>query len=203
MLAGHATGSDVNGDRTKLVYMIVDLGREKVVARYNGSADTVAANRSLLHASLAALDVSPLLTAEVVRGVQANWAAASFNLPTVDGWVVEPGAPWPCAAGLPQPSQALTMSPPGDFTVALRAAWHGGAMKDLAAAARTCSVQPGRFGETSYAARAAAWGVTYQIEGVFVQLLGRGVWQLEMITPVDKGRFVSDAFSEWIKAVQQ
>jgi S1-C subfamily serine protease len=208
VLAGHASGSDSTGDQLKLVYTIVDLGKEKIVARYTGRADLVAANRSLLHASLAALEANPLLTAEVARGVQANWistigsAPARFNLPTVDGWVVEPGAPWQCAAG-PQPAAALTMSPLGDFTVALRAAWHSASVKDVTSAARKCSPQPGGFGETSYVARAAAWGVTYQIDGVFVQFPGSGVWQLEMITPVEKGRFVSDVFAEWIKAIRQ
>jgi hypothetical protein len=95
------------------------------------------------------------------------------------------------------------MSPFGDFTVALRAAWHSEALKDVTSAARKCSPQPGGFGEPSYATRAAAWGVTYQIEGIFVQVPGSGVWQLEMITPVEKGRFVRDLFADWTNAVRR
>jgi hypothetical protein len=95
------------------------------------------------------------------------------------------------------------MSPFGDFTVALRAAQHNESVKDVTSVARKCSPQPGGFGETSYATRAAAWGVTYQIEGLFVLLPGSGVWQLEMIMPVEKGRFVADVFAEWIKTLQR
>lgn len=205
VLSGSAGGSDAAGEHSTLVYTIVDLGKEKIVARYNGSADTVAANRSLLQASLAALEANPLLTAEITRGVRANWtttapAADRVNIPTLEGWVVEPGEPWQCAPGTPKPEVGWTMSPLGDFTVALRAAWHSASIKDVTSTARKCSAQAGSFGEASYATRAAAWGVTYQVEGIFLQVPGSGVWQLELIAPAEKSRFVAEVFAEWIKA---
>jgi hypothetical protein len=207
-IVGHASGVDpTTGDQAKLVYAIVDLGKEKIVARYAGPADTIAANRSLLHASLADLEISPLLTGEVTRAVQSSWAstgrsvADGLSIPTIEGWVVEPGLAWQCATGLLRPSAGLAMSPVGDFTVALRATWHAASTEDATSTARKCSPKPGAFGETSYSARAAAWGVTYQVEGVFVHVPGSGVWQLEMITPVEKSRFVAGVFGEWIKAV--
>jgi S1-C subfamily serine protease len=208
VLAGYATGADAAGDHCALVYSIVDLGKEKVVARYIGSADTVAANRSILQASLAALEAIPLLTSEIARGVQANWvrtppaAANRVNVATLEGWVVEPGEPWQCAAETSRPAAAWTMSPVGDFTVALRAAWHSASISDAASAARKCSAQPGSFGEASYVARAAAWGVTYQIDGIFLQLPGSGVWQLELIAPADKSPFVTEVFAEWMKVIR-
>jgi hypothetical protein len=85
--------------------------------------------------------------------------------------------------------------------VALRAAWHAASTEGATSSARKCSPKPVAFGETSYSARAAVWGVTYQVEGVFVQLPGSAVWQLEMITPVEKSRFVASVFGEWIKAI--
>ena len=89
------------------------------------------------------------------------------------------------------------MSPAGDFTVALRATWHDG-RTDAAAAARHCSTDPGTQGPASYAARADLFGISYQVEGVFV-VDGRGMWQLESIAPVTKSRFVAAAFADWIK----
>jgi S1-C subfamily serine protease len=204
VLAGHVSGADsATGDRAKLVYVIVDLGREKVVARYAGPADAVAANRSVLHASLAELEITPLLTAEVTRIVRPEWVGdpGSSNLPTVGGWVVEPGAPWQCAAGLPQPATGLAMSPLGDFTVMLRAAWYAQPTADMTSAARRCSPQPGAFGDTSYATQATAWGSPYRIEGVFIQQGDAGIWQLEMITPLEKTRFVVDLFADWIRRI--
>ena len=53
VLSGHATGIDPETQaQMKLVYALIDIGKEKIVARYIGSADTVAANRSLLQTSL-------------------------------------------------------------------------------------------------------------------------------------------------------
>lgn len=204
-VAGHASGTDPStGDRSKLVYVILDLGKEKIVARYAGPADTIAANRSLLHASLADLEAAPLLTAEVTRALQPHWDAGSqpneFSLPIVGGWITEPGLPWQCAAGLHEPSGGLATSPLGDFTVVLRAAWFGQPAKDPKAAARQCSAQPGTHGEASYAARAAVLGIEYHIEGVFVQRSDGHLWQLEVITPVAKSRFVVRLFGDWIKA---
>jgi S1-C subfamily serine protease len=207
VLTGHVSGTDATtGDRAKLVYAIVDLGREKIVARYAGPADAVAANRSLLQASLAELETAPLLTAEVTRIVRPEWLNATFlgrelNVPTVAGWVVEPGAPWQCAAGLLQPSSGLAMSPPGDFTVMLRAAWYVHPTPEAASAARRCSPQPGTYGDTSYFTQATAWGMPFRVEGVFIQRGDGGVWQLEMIAPLDKTRFVVDLFADWIRRI--
>jgi hypothetical protein len=211
VLSGHASGADPETDAPlKLVYTLVDLGREKLVARYVGAADAIAANRSLLQTSLANLAATPLLTAEVSRIQQPSWDASlrsagnGVTIATVAGWVTETGQPWACAAGLiPAPSAALVMSPSGDFTVGLRASWHPGATNAAAAAARKCSPQPGAFGETSYAARADAWGIAYQVDGVFVAVPERGVWQLEMVAPLDKSRFVAGLFGEWVKSLSR
>ena len=205
-IIGRASGTEsTSGDPAKLLYAVVDVGKEKIVARYVGSADMIAANQSLLLTSLAELEVAPLLTAEVTRALPANWNAAvrpetgHASIQTLEGWVTEPGVPWQCAAGLQQPPGGLVMSPSGDFTVMLRAAWHSATIEDVRSTSRQCSPQPGSFGDSSYATRANAWGITYQIEGVFVPLSDGGVWQLEMVAPMEKSRFVTSVFGEWIK----
>ena len=205
VIAGHVSGThSTTGAPWKMVYLIADFGREKIVARYAGTADSVAANRSVLQASLLELEASPLLTAEVVRPAPSNWSASSaaIGVPTLDGWVVEPGAPWQCAGRLPAPAGGVVMSPAGDFTVALRATWHEGST-DAAAAASQCSAQPGSQGSTSYATRADSFGIAYQVEGVFVPQAERGMWQLELIAPVAKIAFVTAAFADWIKSISR
>ena len=59
----------------------------------------------------------------------------------------------------------------------------------------------GQSGSTSYATRADSFGISYQVEGVFVPQDGRGMWQLELIAPVTKSAFVTAAFADWIKAI--
>lgn len=207
MRLGYANGADPEtAARMKLVYAILDLGREKIVARYSGSADTVAANRSLLELSLAQLAATPLLTAEIARTAAVAWVPpssreAAGDLPAIQGWVREPGVPWRCGVGLPDPLSGFTMSPSGDFTVALRAAWHATPAVDVNAAARGCSPQPGAFGPGSYGTQATAWGVDYHITGVFVPVPGSGVWQLEMVVPAEKRRFVADVFATWVTSL--
>jgi hypothetical protein len=208
LVTGHAAGTNpTTGDESRMVFAILDLGKEKVVARYVGPADAIAANRSVLQASLAELEARPLLTAEITRTATAAWVPARSpdgrpGVPTVAGWVTEPGVPWPCA-DLPPSPIAQTMSPSGDFTVALRAAWHGASRADATATARKCSAQAGAWGPASYAARATAFGIAYQVEGVFVRQPDGGLWQLEMVAPVDKSRFVAEVFRDWIASIRQ
>ena len=208
VLAGHASGADSTaGNPLKIVYAILDLGREKLVARYAGAADTIAANRALLQDSLGEMEVTPLLTTEVTAVVPPAWdsrpqpGTIDAGIPNVAGWITEPGVPWQCAAGLPAPSAGWTMSPPGDFTVVLRVAWYRTQSKDLSSGARRCSPQPGSFGGASYASRVAAWGIDYRIDGAFIQRPD-GVWQLEMITPAAKHRYLAALFSEWLKMAE-
>jgi hypothetical protein len=204
MLAGHVSGRDASGNPAKLVYAIIDLGKEKLVARYTGSADLIAANRSQLLLSPTELEARPLQVSEVTRVVQPRWQRASadrgFDVPVVEGWAVEPAGPWQCARGLPPASRGLAMSPAGDFTLALRVAWFGGPSTDVAALARQCSREAGDLGPGSYVVRGDAWGIAYQVDGVFVETTN-GVWQLEMVAPVDKTRFVAPIFADWVKFI--
>jgi S1-C subfamily serine protease len=200
-VAGYATGTDRNGHAAKLLYAIVDLGKEKIVARYTGAADTVAINRSLLQDSLRSLHVTGLLTAEVRAPLRARLITSpAMPFASFEGWTVEPGQPWNCASGLPPPGTVFAMWPPGDFTVAFRAAWYPASVDAARAAARACSPQPGSHGDNSYAARAAAWGIGYEVGGVFVPVRN-GVWQVEMLVPEDKSRFVAPVFVEWLESL--
>jgi hypothetical protein len=198
-IAGAASGTDRGGRPVKLLYTVTDLGKEKIVARYIGTADAVAMNRSLLEGSLRSLEARSLLTAEVTRDIPSDFTPATgAALAIPAGWLTEPGQPWPCAPGLPPAATASAFAPPGDFTIVFRAAWHPGLATELRTAWQVCPLQAATFAGPSYGTFLNAWGIRYYLFGVFVSTAG-GVWQIEMIAPFDKARFVVPAFMEWLK----
>ena len=92
-LIGSGTGTDALGRRFRVEFAIVDLGREKVVARYLGPEDAVAFNLGLIRRSLRSLQATPLLVVPPLRSLadaSLEWAA----FPNGEGGVVLPGA-WP------------------------------------------------------------------------------------------------------------
>ena len=210
ILSGHVSGTDTESDvQMKLIYAVIDVGREKVVARYIGSADTIAANRSLLQSSLDSLAASPLLTAEVTRVLKPSWdpsllsAGDGVTIATAAGWITETGQPWPCAARLiPAPAAGLVMSPAGDFTIGLRASWHPGIVKDA------MSVTAGVFVRTWCLWRKLLLGpcrrVGHQLPGgrrLHHGAQPRRLAARDVIAPVAKARFVADVFGEWVKSL--
>jgi S1-C subfamily serine protease len=200
---GLATGTDPStGGDLVMLYALVDLGREKVIARYVGSRAAIAMNRSVLQASLESLDAAPLLTGELTRVVNPALDPSDVVVPGAgalarpDGWLIENGAPSSCA-GLPPPQGGVSMSPAGDFTVQLRAAWWPGTLGDARQAARACSPRAGPLGEASYVGEGQWWGEPYEVRGAFVQAAG-GFWQLELAAPVRKAALVSALFERWV-----
>jgi hypothetical protein len=192
------------GREIGVVYSVLDLGRERILARYLGTAEAVALNRSILEASLASLEVEPLLTAELTAGIQPRWGTAAIRTggPTLsvpEGWLLEAGGPSPCG-GLGEPADALTASPSGDYTVQLRAAWRPKVSVDLAKAAEACAPRLGRSGDASYSSTADWWGTTYGVEGVFVATAD-GVWHLEVAAPTAKSAAAAAVFRAWVDAI--
>ena len=64
-VSGRASRTGVDGGRRTMEYRIVSLGSDWIVARYEGTAEAMAFNRSVLKASLESIEVDPLLRAEV------------------------------------------------------------------------------------------------------------------------------------------
>ena len=150
VIEGYAVGSDpTTGQPMSAVYAVLDAGREWIVARYIGTAEVVALNRSVLQASLTGLEVRALMTAEIAKGFPTSLASTAVSgagtpVPVPDGWLVEPGAPSSCG-GLAAPSLGFAATPAGDFTVQFRAAWRP-AVSDSVTAARACAVERGALG---------------------------------------------------------
>jgi hypothetical protein len=184
-----------------MIYRLVDLGNEKIVARFVGRDEQVAFNGSILLGALQSLEASPLLTEEIARPVEVEWSDIPFPSPRAPniagpaGWLLEDGAPFPCV-DIPPPDSALRSSPPGDYTVAFIAGWWAvGPEAEKAAAA--CADRRGTMGESSYVSWTDYLGVTYRVEGIFVARED-GLFQFEVVVPEEKYEFVRDAFRAWV-----
>ncbi len=70
---GVVIGRARSGD-TQMVYALFDHGVEKIVIRYEGPADAVAFNRSVLMQSLQSVSAKPLLTSQVTRALPVDGA---------------------------------------------------------------------------------------------------------------------------------
>ena len=200
-ISGWSLGSDPSAaNDLAMVYTIIDLNSEKLVARYIGSRQAIAMNRSILQQSLGGIEAAPLLTAELTRAIDAAWTAgvatANGTLPAPQGWTIESGAPSACG-GLPAPQGSIAMSPADDFTVQLRAAWWPDALPNAAAIARACSRQAGPLGDSSYVFRGQWWGEPYEARGIFVNG-GSGSWHLEVTGPARKMSYVTALFERWV-----
>jgi S1-C subfamily serine protease len=202
LLLGHAAGT-ANTSEIRMEYAVLDLGAEKLVARYVGPAEQVAFNAGVLRESLASLDGRRLVAAESSQAATLEWsqtpmARGQKPLPMPAGWVVEPGGPSPCG-GLPPASTVVTTFAPHDFTVALRvAAWFAGdVVPEVAASA--CSSRRGSLGAASYASRAQWLGVSYSLEGVFVRVGPQQVVQLEVLAPDQKSAPARALLAAWFR----
>jgi S1-C subfamily serine protease len=191
------------GEGTEMEYAILDLGREKVLARYFGPDAQIAFNRSVLRDSLESLEADALITAELKAAVPPTLERALLPRPDAPiiamprGWAQEAAPPIVCR-GLPPPDSALAASPAEDFTVTVRAGWRpsGPAPEE---AAEACVVGS-RLPRGEYWRRVERLGVAYGVHGTFVRR-SDGLLQLEVEAPLAKRDYVEDLFAAWVKAL--
>jgi hypothetical protein len=202
LLLGHATGSSSDDKyEIRMESAVLDLGAEKLVARYVGPAEQMAFNESILRASLAELSGDRLLNGELHSIDRLEWSSRSDHpMAMPAGWVIEQGGATRCS-GLPPPVSTLTTSPPGDFTVVLRASvWSTEFPLDRAAAA--CSSRRGIPDESSYVAAADWLGVSYTVEGVFARV-GSRIVQLEVVAPARKNVLARALLAQSLKKTME
>jgi hypothetical protein len=209
-LIGSGVGAGPDGRRFRLEYAIVDLGREKVVARYLGPADALAFNLGLLRRSLRGFEAAPLplgMPRRPAAGQEPALEPAAFS--NGDGAVLAPRA-WPrepateagCRA-LPPSDAGLLVRHPADYTVVLRALYWP-AEPSLAAALARCDGRAGRSGEAaadgSYEYRFDRLGVAVGVRG---KLLSRGAGSLllELEAPLTKLELVEELYARWVREV--
>jgi trypsin-like peptidase len=207
-LLGHAVGTAADGKRPVAVdYAIVDLGAEKLVARYVGAPEQLAFNASALRESLTSLEGSRFFAGGIDRVDSLEWTAAPIAigqraLPAPSGWIAEASGPSPCA-GLPPPSSVTTLFPPADSTITMRAAvWPHSAIRPDSAASG-CSSRRGSAGNASYASRVDFLGVSYLIEGVFASIGTGQVIQLEVVAPDRNSTFARGLLAAWLTKATQ
>jgi S1-C subfamily serine protease len=203
-IQGSARGvSPVDGRALWMEYAILDLRKEKLVARYVGAPDELAFNMSVLRASLAGLTAERLLGAEVASTLPVDIAAARLGDPAAPpvsvpaGFELEYGSPSTCS-GLPR-ADGLVARPPGDFTVAFRIAFWRTPPFDLAHALSACAGQGGVFAGGAYTTQSSRFGVAYAGEGRVVEVAG-GLLQLELDAPQTKLPFLRELHANWLRA---
>jgi S1-C subfamily serine protease len=209
LLIGSGVGIDRDGQRFRVEYAIVDLGREKAVARYLGPADALAFNLGLLRRSLRSFEAAPLPLGTPRRSAsQEPLEAAAF--PNGDGAVVAPRA-WPrepateagCRA-LPGSDAGLLIRDPGDYTIVLRALRWSGRDEDLRPGLERCGAQaggsPASAAEPSYELRFDRVGVPVGVRGTLVRHGGDSVL-LELEAPLVKLPRVEQLYARWVREV--
>ncbi len=203
---GSALGEDGDGRAFRVEFGLLDLGAEKIVARYLGPPDDVAFNLNLVRHSLETLEAAPLLTAEVKAPLKAvlepalypGGATGSVLLPS--GWSQEPATHASCGR-VPVAETGVAASPAGDFTVVFRALrWRGSSLA-LEEVARACGAKAGTRGP-AYAGRFERLGVAIGVWGAFQKRDGE-VLLLEAEAPEAKLPFVRDLYVEWLRRVAE
>jgi hypothetical protein len=209
---GSATGSAPDGPRFRVEYAVMSLGGEAVVARYLGPPDALAFNLGLLRQSLGTMEASRLLTAEVDRPLAPALETAA--LPGVEGgrvampvgWSLEPAGSSACGR-VPPAEAGLAASPPGDFTVVLRALRWAGEGAGLAEAVRACGGLSGAASGALPGGASAALGgrfdrlgVSIEARGVLVAREGESLL-LELEAPAAKLPFAEELYGRWVREV--
>ena len=185
---------------TGVVFKILDLGREKLVARFIGSKEHLAYNEGVLRESLASLEAEPLIR-EPDPLARMEWSTtpagdAQRPLPVPVGWLVESGGPTGCAR-LSMPEAAGSAVSARDFSVALRVAiWPGTVVPDDVSAA--CWPSRGSLGAASYLSRPARLGMDYVAEGVFLRS-GPRVLQFEVMAPARQSAYARALLALWVR----
>ena len=187
MRLGSARGMEDDGERA-VEFAVMSLGAEKILARYAGSADVVAYNRSVLRRSLSGLSAERLLTEPVSAALKVAYEPVSLSIldaPLVSmpvGWTREPCVD-ELPRDLPPPDAVLSSSPQGDFTVALRTLWWRS----------IDGVEDGR----PYRHEMSLLRTPYVETGVF-RRVGDGVLLLTTRAPREKAPYVAGLLDEWV-----
>jgi hypothetical protein len=190
-----------------MVFAVMDLGREKLVARFVGPLEPITFNEGVLREALSTLEAAPLLGAEGLSLERLEWTAApranaqSRAVPMPAGWLVEPGAPTACP-GVPSAGTHGATLPVQDFTIALRLAmWPVGAVLPQEAA-MACSPRRGAAGRDSYTLREDVLGAAYLVEGLFVRI-GDDIVQVEVRSPEQQAPFARALLSAWVSRARE
>ena len=201
-LRGRAAGSHrTSGNAIELLYTIVNLGAEKVIARFVGPADQVAFNRSVLDNALSSLEAEPLLSGTSPGPSALTWTAGQFlgpDAPVItlpSGWLMQTTSGVVCN-GLQPAARIVSVSPPEDFTLSLRFAWWPRGTPDAKQVASACG--GGLVDQAPLLQRTAWAGVPYVTEGS-VRTVESGVVQMVVTAPSARQAAARAIFDAWAR----
>jgi hypothetical protein len=206
-LVGSLSGVRSDGQPFRLEYAMLEVGEtgEKVVARFLGSPEDIAYSLSLFRRSLDSMEAVTLLTGEVRSRPEVRFELVPFgqltaSLPAPAEWSREPAIRAACER-VPLAGAGLATSPPGDFTVVLRALRWREAEFQPETVARECGQLPGTPA-LAYSRRQRRLGVDMGVWGLF-QRRGDRLFLFEVEAPEAKLALVRDLYVEWLSRVAQ
>ena len=203
-IAGLAEGVNERGGGVQMEYVIVSARDEHLVARYLGPPDLLAFNRSILRASLDSLEAETRRTDRFEQPQALELLAGPFLLPEgpvvrMPRWILHAGSPAPCVRDA-APWSWIGASPADDFTVSVRLAWWPDPRFDPATAAVGCGESAPPDGPSVYRTRTDEFGVAYATEGLFLEVAGGGILQVEARAPEPVFPAVRRSLSAWFAA---
>jgi hypothetical protein len=187
------------GAATELLYTVMDLGAESVVARFVGPAEQVAFNRGVLEAALSSFEADALLPGSSPNASALTWTSDRYlgsEAPVVtlpSGWLMQLTNESGCL-GVEPPARTLSVSPMEDFTLSLRMAWWPAGTADIARVAGACG--GGLTNQAPFVQRTTWAGVSYVTEGIVRPSEG-GVVLLSVTAPSDRLPAARAIFEAW------
>ncbi len=181
----------------RVEYALYDLGKEKLVARFMAPPHQVAFNLSVIQGSLRGLEAERLLTDELETAPPAEWRTVALRDPRAPTALIPSrfvtdetkGATCP---KLEPPDSLLSVSPPGDFTIAFRVSFWARPTEPLLEVLRGCSLE----GES------VRFGVSYRMAAVLVEHQG-ALLRFEVEAPLEKWPFVEALARDWLASARR
>jgi S1-C subfamily serine protease len=201
---GRVAGTLPDGTPVRMEYAVLDLGDEKILARYVGPASLVAYNASIFRGSLASLEADAIRRSAAVSPRPTGWVAAASagsaspvsGVPMPGGWLQEPGIAAPCP-GLAAAAEAVSASPVADFTRSFRVSLLRQASMTAAGAAAACGM-PAADGSDGYSRIDEILGARVFVRGRVVLIDEGELLQMEVAGPASMQASLEEWFDLWM-----
>lgn len=199
---GRVAATLPDGTPVRVEYAVLDLGDEKILARYVGPANLIAYNASIFRGSLASLEADPIRRSSAVPPRPTGWVPIApgstsrlSGIVVPSGWLLEPGAAAPCH-DLPPAAEAATASPVPDFTRSFRLSIFRQPSLTAAAAAAACGT-PASEAADVYTRTDLILGARVFVRGRIVPVAEGEFLQLEVAGPASLQASLDEWFGLW------
>jgi hypothetical protein len=198
---GRVTGTWSDGTAVRMEYAVIDLGGEKIVARFLGPPPLIAYNASVFRASLTSIEADGLRRPQPITARPPGWVAFGEAPPSSRlallmapaGWVQEPLPPVPCE-GLAEPVEIVAASSPPDFARSIRAS----VIHQPGLTAETAAAACGTAAAGTYRRAWSALGQRFVAHGRFVPTGDGGLLHLQATGPADQDAALQELLAQWV-----